>query len=72
MPKIQVKSYAFSWNPKPDIKKGLVVLKTVDNKELRVPVGSAEEFAAIAAVLNETPVFLYPDGSLGTSWEDVG
>ncbi len=72
MEKKQIKSFAFTWNPSPAVKKGLVVLKTVDDKEFRLTVDSAEEFAAITAILNQSPVFIYPDGRIATGWEEVG
>jgi hypothetical protein len=62
-------SFAIAWNPNGS--RGFVTLRLAGGQETRVPVASAAEFAAIAAVLRESPVFLYEGGLIGTGWEEV-
>ena len=69
---IEIKSYEIGWNPKD--KRGAVRIKLVDGQEYPIPVGSAEELAALGMVLNEEPVVLNTDtGYIMTpDWEPVG
>jgi hypothetical protein len=66
----QIVNYGLHWNPA--TKDGRITLDLGDGKPVPVSVHSAEEFAAIAAVLNEKPVYLETNGSISTGWQPVG
>ncbi len=66
----KVLAYGLSWNP--NIKSGSIVVRLEDGTQSEVPVGSAEEFAVISAILGESPVWVHQNGSVTTEWEPVG
>jgi hypothetical protein len=69
--KKKILRYGLGWNP--NTKQGAITLDVGDAQPMRVPVSSAEEFAALAAVLNEEPVFLdTTNGFIVTGWEPPG
>jgi hypothetical protein len=72
MPTVEIKGYEIGWNPR--AKQGSVRIKLANGSEYPVPVGSAEELAALGMVLNEEPVVLNTDtGYIMTpDWEPVG
>jgi hypothetical protein len=71
--KRQIISFGFNWNPSPNAKRGQVRLFFGPGiPPVDVPISSAEEFCAVAAILNESPVYLNPDGSITTEMEPVG
>ena len=50
-----------------------ITLRLKDGTEVALKPDSAAEFAALAAVLNESPVgFFRETGTLLTGWEEVG
>ena len=69
---IEIESFAIRWNPK--TKLGSARIKLKNGKDYSVPVGSAEELAALGLVLNEAPVVVDTNtGDIFTkSWEPVG
>jgi hypothetical protein len=69
MDRLPIVSYALAWNP--NTKHGQASITTSDGKILAVPIASAAEFTAVAAVLKESPVFLDLDGRISTNWEPV-
>lgn len=70
MPDIPVVEYGLNWKTKDH--KGTVGLILGDGRTVNLPVDSAE-FAALAAILNESPVkYRTEDGSLFTGKEPVG
>ena len=63
--------YRMGWNPKTN--KGGVTLRLPGGQEENITADSAEELAALAAILNESPVGYDPaNGNLVTGWEQVG
>ncbi len=63
-----ITTYRLIWNPWANEGRILVGVK---GKVKPVPVSSPAEFAAIAAVLKESPVFLYQNGTISTGKEPV-
>lgn len=70
MNKRQIVNYGLHWNPQ--TKDGRIILDVGDGRPIAVAITSAAEFAALAAVLNEKPVFLEGNGAISTSWQPVG
>ena len=71
MPTIPVVGYGLAWNSKTN--SGEVILKLQSNQEVRLPAANGGDFAAMAAVLNESPVFYSSEtGGLRTQWEPIG
>jgi hypothetical protein len=72
MPVVPIASYEIGWNPK--TKQGAVRIKLGNGQEYPVPVGTAEELAALAMILNESPVSLNTDTGfiMTANWEPVG
>lgn len=71
MPDLVVASYSLLWRPGDN--KGSVILVLQDRRQIPINADSAQELAALAAILNEAPVFFRTeDGSLFTGVEDVG
>jgi hypothetical protein len=71
MPKLAVTDYALAWGTQN--KQGTIRLALEDGQAFNITVPSAEELAALAAVLNESPVFYRTeDGVLLTGKEPVG
>lgn len=71
MSRVAIAGYALAWSPQH--KTGLVNLKYQHGQPVRIPVNTADEFIALAVILNESPVF-YDDESrtIQTGWEEVG
>lgn len=67
--KIQVVEYGIGWNIK--LGKGAVVMKSNDGSSVRIEVASLADLAGWAAILNESPVFVSPDGFIHTGSEPV-
>ena len=71
MPQLEVKEYALDWRTKDN--KGTVHLLLEDKQWIKIPCDSAQELAALAAILNESPVtYQTEDGYLHTQREPVG
>ncbi len=69
MEKKIVKRYVLQWNP---IKEsGVVKLHLDDNTTKNIFAKDASLFNALANVLQQAPVALFKDGTLGTAWEPV-
>jgi hypothetical protein len=67
---IPIVSYRIAWNPQS--KQGFVEL-TLQNRQTMKLTVAADEFVAIATVLNESPVFFNLQSRIiGTDWEQVG
>ena len=68
MKKKQIRAYTMAWDPKKN--KGYV--KIDFGKETKsVPIGSANEFTAVATILKESPVFVNNKGLIHTGWEEI-
>jgi hypothetical protein len=68
---VEIREFGMSWNPA--TKQGEIILHLENGQAPKVPVSSAEEFAAIALILGETPIFLDTDnGRIQTKWEAPG
>ena len=71
MPDLSVVEYALSWRTTDN--KGGVLLRFQHSQPHTIAVDSAQELAALAAILNESPVmFRTEDGTLFTGKEPVG
>ncbi|WP_157452035.1 hypothetical protein [Deinococcus aquatilis] len=71
MANIPIKVYGLIWSPHTHLGGARIVLQndTVHNI-VNLP---AAEFAALAAILNESPIFFNPaNGEISTNWEPVG
>lgn len=60
----QITKYNLGWNPQ--TKKPYVLIHLEGGSQRDVPVQTAEELAALAAILRESPVFLHDNGIIGT------
>ena len=71
MPSMPVVEYGLSWRTMDN--KGGVALVLQGGRTVKLEVDSAQELAAMAAILNESPVmFRTEDGTLYTGSEPVG
>ena len=71
MGRVAIVGYGLSWSP--EHKTGEVTLRYQYGQQVKIRVNSAEEFTAMATILNESPVFYDEDSrSLMTGWEEVG
>jgi len=68
MERRKITGYQLIWHPGRN--QGQIAIE-VDGNRVRVPVESAEEFAAIAQVLAREPVYLYDGGFIATGREPV-
>ena len=67
----KVAQYKLTWNPGTDT--GTITLKLQNGQVIPLPVGSAQEFAAIAAILRNPSVAMNLDtGNMLTDWTQVG
>jgi hypothetical protein len=64
-----VKDYAIGWYPGSN--RAVATLLLEDGRRHEVPVDSAEELAAVAAVLREPKVYLHEDGLLAARWDEI-
>ncbi|HEX2269965.1 MAG TPA: hypothetical protein VHH35_10535 [Pyrinomonadaceae bacterium] len=70
MPSIPIEEYALTWTPNADI--GRIRLRLANNEVKTINVKAAE-FAAMAAILNESPIsFHEEDGTIFTGKEPIG
>ena len=60
----KITKYDLGWHPQN--KKPYVLIYLEGGSKLTVPVQTAEELAALAAILRESPVFLHDNGIIGT------
>lgn len=71
MSRVAIVGYGLSWNPEQKI--GEITLRYQYGQQVKIAVKSAEEFTAMAMILNESPVYLDTDSKfLITGWEEVG
>jgi hypothetical protein len=68
MKREEIRRYTLAWNP--GTNKGYANIATQRGKK-KVPIESPAELAALSAVLKESPVFLYQDGTIATDWEPI-
>ena len=54
---LPINGYALTWNIRNN--SGTVYLHFVNNKQVQVPVDSAQELAALAAILRHSPMISY-------------
>ncbi len=67
---VPIVAYKIAWDP--NNHRGYIFL-TLQSRETKNITVTADDFVAIATVLNESPVFLNTDtGIIGTDWEQVG
>ena len=61
--------YVLQWHPGHD--QGRILIRVQNNPQpINLPVNSPQEFAAIAAVLNQSPAFFYPaTGVIASGWD---
>jgi hypothetical protein len=64
-----VKDYAIGWYPGSN--RAVLTLVLEDGRRHELPVESAAELAALAAVLQEPRVFLHDDGLLAARWDEI-
>lgn len=67
MPPNVINSYTLQWNP--NTKQMRIILDIGDGQPVTVPIATAEEFCVITLILNESPVYLFSDGTISTGWE---
>jgi hypothetical protein len=66
-------AYRMGWNPSNNVQRGYVELMLEGaNQPTRVPIHSAQEFAAIGEILRRSPIFLYANGLISTNPERPG
>lgn len=66
----EIKSYTMRWNLM--LHSGQIVLQLADGAAKSIPMNDPAEFAAVAAILNESPVYLIPEtNEIATKWEPV-
>ena len=65
-----IREYACQWNP--GTKAGQISLRTEDDEVVHLPITSLAEMAGILMILQERPVGIFSDGTIGTHWEAVG
>jgi hypothetical protein len=65
-----IREYACQWNP--GTKAGQVSLRTEDEDVVHLPFESLSEIAGLLMILQESPVGILSDGTIGTHWEPVG
>ena len=54
---LPINGYALTWNIRDNT--GSIYLHFVNNKQVQVPVDSAQELAALAAILRHSPMIAY-------------
>jgi len=64
-----IKSYVIGWEPGRN--RAVASLQLADGSHHAVKIETAAELAALAAILKESPVFLYENGLIVTGWEEV-
>ncbi len=70
MPDIDVSEYAMTWRPQDN--KGRVFLHLQDGQPITIACDSAEELAALAAILKASSVtYRTEDGTLSTGKESI-
>ena len=62
---VRINRYELAWSPNTNA--GFITLFLADNRRIKVPAETIEEFIAIAMVLNQSPVYFYPDGAIAGS-----
>ena len=72
MPHISIAEHSLAWHP--GANKGRIMLKLLNTPvPQELVVETAQEFAALAMVLNESPVWYVTEtGFIVTGWEQVG
>jgi hypothetical protein len=69
--RVPIIGYGMGWQPK--VNKGRITVRLQNGQNVNLPVESAEEFTALATILNESPVFFDTEsGEIVTGWEQVG
>jgi hypothetical protein len=64
-----IKSYVIGWEPAR--RRPLASIQLEDGSHHALKVGTAAELAALAAILRESPVFLYENGLIVSGWEQI-
>jgi hypothetical protein len=64
-----IKSYVIGWEPGRN--RAVASLQLEDGTHHAIKIETAAELAAIAAILKESPVFLYENGLIVTGWEEI-
>ena len=65
-----IREYACQWNP--ETKTGQISLRTEEDEVVHHPMSSLAEMAGLLMILQERPVGIFADGTIGTHWEAVG
>ena len=67
----RITEYKIGWNP--GTNRGFITVKLEGESQHRnLTLNSTDEFLALGLVLQEEPVFLYPNGLIGTGAEPIG
>ena len=69
MTRSAIKSYVIGWEPARS--RPLASIQLEDGSHHAVKVETAAELAALAAILRESPVFLYENGLIVSGWEQI-
>ena len=67
MERTRIDRHVVGWHP--GRQKGFVKLRLVTGQEVQVVANTAQEVAALAAILRELPCFFWEDGMIATDWE---
>lgn len=65
-----IREYACQWNP--TTKAGQISLRTEDDDVSHITIESPAEMSCLLLILQERPVGIFSDGTIGTHWEAVG
>ena len=67
----RILSYVIAWHPQKNQARVLLKVEGLE-EQVKVPVESAHEVAALAAILRHPSACVSEDGWIGTGWEDPG
>jgi hypothetical protein len=68
---VEITNYGMAWDV--DAKMGYIEMRTQSGVPVKLQRLSAEEFTAIATILNESPVYWFPDQKMVSTYlEPVG
>ena len=65
-----IREYACQWNPATKV--GQLSLRTEEDEVIHLSVESLADMSGWLMILQERPVGVFADGTIGTRWEAVG
>lgn len=65
-----IREYAAQWNP--TTRQGQISLRTEDGDVVHLAIESLADMAGLLLILQDRPVGILSDGTIGTTWEAVG